>query len=95
MRHTKTNFQDFTEFHSSAMSHELTYFDLPARAEALRVVLHASGINFKDNRLSFADWPPIKPTTLLGEIPNLRIGNEVFCQSPVSNSLVCHRAVLR
>jgi len=46
-------------------SYKLTYFDLRARGELCRYVLHAAGQNFVDERLSFEQWGPLKAGNLL------------------------------
>jgi prostaglandin-H2 D-isomerase / glutathione transferase len=64
-------------------SYEVCYFDAAGRAEAIRVMLHAAGVEFKDNRLKGPDWPTIKPTTPLGAVPTLKIDDVTYCQSLV------------
>lgn len=34
----------------------LNYFDLPGRAEAVRIMFHAAGVEFTDNRLDRLEW---------------------------------------
>ncbi len=51
---------------------KLTYFDAPvSRGEECRLALHLAGIEFEDNRIPFASWPTVKPTTPYGSIPVL------------------------
>jgi hypothetical protein len=64
-------------------SYELTYFDAAGRAEPIRVMLHAAGVEFRDNRFPKQDWPAIKSTTPLGALPTLKIGDVTYCQSLV------------
>ena len=64
-------------------SYELTYFDAAGRAEAIRVMLHAAGVEFKDTRFKGPEWPTIKPTTPLGVVPTLQIDDVTYCQSLV------------
>ena len=45
---------------------KLTYFNLYARAEPLRMMLCDAKIDFEDERLEFSEWPEIKPTTPAG-----------------------------
>jgi glutathione S-transferase len=40
----------------------VTYFNLPARAEPIRVALRAANIPFTDKRIEFAQWRELKPT---------------------------------
>lgn len=44
-------------------------------------MLHASGLEWKDTRISFSDWPEIKPTTPLGVVPLLKIDGNTYLQS--------------
>lgn len=52
---------------------ELTYFNFPGRGEATRLALSIGGIDFKDTRIEFADWPKVKPTTPWGNVPFLTL----------------------
>jgi prostaglandin-H2 D-isomerase / glutathione transferase len=67
-----------------ASTYEITYFDAKGRAEAIRVFLHAAGIDFKDIRMKRDEWPEIKPKTPLGFVPTLKINDVTYCQSTVS-----------
>jgi len=60
---------------------ELIYFDGAGRAEAVRIFLHAAGLEFKDTRFKGAEWPSIKPTTPLGFVPVLKVDGKPYCQS--------------
>jgi len=64
-------------------SYELTYFDGPFRAEPIRIMLHAAGLDFKDIRFGFDEWDAIKPKTPLGVVPTLKIDDIIYCQSSV------------
>ena len=64
-------------------SYEVTYFDAAGRAEPIRVMLHAAGVDFKDNRFKGPDWPAVKQTTPLGAVPTLKIDDVTYCQSLV------------
>ena len=44
-------------------------------------MLHAAGVEFKDTRFSFKEWPEIKPTTPLGTSPVLKIDGVQHVQS--------------
>jgi len=39
----------------------LNYFDSAGRAEAIRLMFHAAGVEFTDNRIVRATWPKHKP----------------------------------
>lgn len=71
---------------AATASYELVYFDTAGRAGHIRPMLHAAGLEFTDNRFSFKEWGKIKPTTPLGVVPMLKIGNMTYCQSNVSLS---------
>jgi len=60
---------------------ELVYFDLTGRGEAIRILLSAAGVDFKDTRYTFAQWPEIKPTIPLGQLPVLKIDGKDYVQS--------------
>lgn len=69
---------------STATTYELTYFDAPGRAEHIRPMLHAAGLNFTDNRFPFEEWAKIQPQTPLGVVPTMKIDGKTYCQSNVS-----------
>jgi len=49
---------------------KLTYFDAPvSRGEECRLALHAAGVDFEDERIKLADWPPLKSSTPFGSLP--------------------------
>jgi len=48
---------------------KVTYYDIPALGEPIRMLLELSGKSWEDNRIGFKDWPEIKPTTKWGNIP--------------------------
>ena len=60
---------------------ELIYFDFTGRAEPIRIMLHAAGIDFLDTRIDGKDWQAIKPTMPLGFVPVLKIGGREYSQS--------------
>ena len=66
---------------SASTEMELVYFDVPGRAEPIRIMLHAAGIDFVDTRISGKDWATIKPTTPLGFVPILKMGGKEYSQS--------------
>jgi len=65
----------------SSPKFELIYFDGAGRAEAIRIMFHAAGVDFTDTRFSFKDWPEVKPTTPLGFVPVLKIDDQPHCQT--------------
>ncbi|VDP01396.1 unnamed protein product, partial [Schistosoma mattheei] len=54
-------------------SHIVIYFNGRGRAESIRMTLVAAGVNYEDERISFQDWPKIKPTIPGGRLPAVKI----------------------
>ncbi len=49
---------------------KLSYFDAPvSRGEECRLALMLAGVDFEDERIKFADWPPRKSGTPFGSMP--------------------------
>ena len=48
---------------------KLTYFNIKARAEPTRLALHIAGIPFEDKRIAHEEWPALKASMPLGQIP--------------------------
>ena len=65
------------------MSHSrLTYFELRGRAEAIRVLLHATQTEFEDRRVVEADeWGALKPELPFGGLPIFETGGVLVCES--------------
>ena len=64
----------------------LSYFDFPGgRGEDCRIALHATGIEFTDNRVDPKTWPEHKVSTPFGAIPVLDRGDEtaVWGSNPI------------
>lgn len=40
----------------------LTYFDIRGKAEVIRLMFAASGVEFEDKRIAVEDWSKIKPS---------------------------------
>uniref|UniRef100_A0A6P7H5C9 glutathione transferase n=1 Tax=Diabrotica virgifera virgifera TaxID=50390 RepID=A0A6P7H5C9_DIAVI len=64
-----------------AHTYKLTYFDLTARAEPIRMLFNYGEIPFEDKRIQFGDWPKIKSTTPLGQLPVLEIDGKAIPQA--------------
>merc|ERR1711913_186459 len=74
---------------------KLTYFDLRARAEPCRLLLAYGGLQYEDERIPppwepASTWGTLKPTTPFGQLPLLKWGDEVICQS-----MACARFIAR
>jgi glutathione S-transferase len=63
-------------------SYKLTYFDIDGgRAEPVRIALHAAGIEFEDNRLSFPEFGEMRKSTRFNSLPVLEIDGAAVTQS--------------
>lgn len=60
---------------------ELKYFGLDGRAATIRIMLHAAKVEWKDTTFGFPEWPAIKDSTPLGQVPTLSVDGTDFCQS--------------
>jgi len=65
------------------MTHyKLTYFDMDGgRAEPVRIAFHAAGIDFEDNRISFAEFPEARKFARFNSVPTLEIDGVMVSQS--------------
>jgi len=59
----------------------LTYFNGRARAELIRLIFHATGEEFEDNRIDTGSWQQLKPNTPFGALPILEFDGQVLAQS--------------
>jgi len=61
---------------------KLVYFNITARAEAIRWALHIGGIKFEDNRVTFPQWASgAKQNAPFGTAPVLEVDGEKLTQS--------------
>lgn len=64
------------------MNYKLTYFDLDGgRAEPIRIAFHAAGIDFEDNRISFAEFQEMRESARFRCVPVLEIDGAAVTQS--------------
>ena len=62
--------------------YKLTYFDFDGgRGEPVRIALHAAGIDFEDERLSFAEFGEMRHKLRFSSLPVLEIDGNVVTQS--------------
>ncbi|XP_076099506.1 glutathione S-transferase 1-like [Mytilus galloprovincialis] len=61
--------------------YKLTYFNIRARGEVSRLLFAAAGKEYEDCRITFEEWPSIKPTTPLGQVPVLSVNGKLIPQS--------------
>ncbi len=63
-------------------NYKLTYFDFDGgRAEPVRIAFHAAGIEFEDERLSFAEFGEMRGNTPFNALPVLEIDGVPVTQS--------------
>nr|CAI5851113.1 unnamed protein product [Callosobruchus analis] len=63
-----------------APHYKVTYFDLNAVGEPIRVLLSYGRLEFEDIRVKFKDWPALKPKMPYGQIPILECDGKVAHQ---------------
>jgi len=62
-------------------TYKLTYFNGRGLAETSRLIFAAAGQKFEDVRFEREQWPAIKPTTPLGQVPVLEVDGVKIPQS--------------
>ena len=61
------------------VKYTLNYFNGRGRAEIIRLIFAAAGVEFTDNRIE--DWPRTKAETPIGQVPYLEIDDIKLPQS--------------
>lgn len=70
-------------------TYKLTYFDIDGgRAEATRIALHAAGVDFDDNRLSFPEFGAQQFDMRFHAVPVLEIDGAQVTQSNAMNRYI-------
>jgi len=64
-----------------APTYKLYYFNIRALAEPIRYLLAYGGITYEDVRVERADWPTLKPTMPMGQMPVLEVDGKRVHQS--------------
>jgi len=78
---------------------KLTYFGAHGRGEAIRLILKAGGVDFEDERLTFAEWPAMKgnpdsaAAQLFGTLPVITHGDFKLGQSRALQTYAAHVAL--
>jgi len=72
---------------------KLYYFNLQARAEIIRLILHYGGVTFEDIRYELAKWPELKDDKKwkYGQLPILEIDGKTLAQSQTIARYLCQR----
>ena len=47
---------------SQKFNYKLTYFNVKGAGEVTRMMFAAAGVKYTDERVSFEDWPKLKPS---------------------------------
>jgi len=65
------------------VQYKLTYFDLRAVAEPIRLIFTLAGVPFEEERIPFEKWAEIKPTRKIGfgQMPVLHVDGKQLTQS--------------
>jgi glutathione S-transferase len=70
-------------------TYKLSYFDFDGgRGEPIRIAFHAAGIEFEDDRLSFAEFGEMRGRTRFNAVPVLEIDGAAVTQSNGLNRYV-------
>ncbi|KAL1517628.1 hypothetical protein ABEB36_001367 [Hypothenemus hampei] len=64
-----------------APQYKLTYFDVKGLGESIRYLLSYGGLEFEDVRVEKDDWPAMKDSTPLSQLPILEVDGKVLFQS--------------
>ena len=73
----------------------LTYFNVEAAAEKVRLALVMTGTPFEDKRINFEEWGAMKPTTPYGQLPLMTITNADGSTKTFAQSVAMMRWVAR
>ncbi|KZC09846.1 PREDICTED: glutathione S-transferase-like [Dufourea novaeangliae] len=71
--------------------YKLTYFNGTGLAEPIRFLLHQSGIEFEDNRVTPEEWTKLKAGMPLGQLPVLEIDGKIYNQSRAIARLIAKK----
>merc|ERR1711923_532793 len=58
-----------------------TYFDIRGRGEVTRLLFAAAQQNITERRVTFEEWPELKPKMPFGQVPVLNVSGKAFAQS--------------
>lgn len=78
---------------AAADNKEIIYFGGRGRAELSRLINAEGKLGYKDSRLG-AEWAALKPKTPTGQLPVLKIGDNLFAQSCAIQRFLAKQAKL-
>ncbi|CAL8089279.1 unnamed protein product [Orchesella dallaii] len=64
-----------------AETYKLTYFNLRALAEPIRLIFAYAGVEYEDVRIEREQWPEVKENYPWGQLPVLQVGDKTLSQS--------------
>ncbi|CAJ1333042.1 unnamed protein product [Effrenium voratum] len=73
----------------------LTYFNIEAAAEKVRLALVMTNTEFEDKRINFEEWGAMKPTTPYGQLPLMTVTNADGSVKTFAQSVAMMRWVAR
>ncbi|XP_033746350.1 hematopoietic prostaglandin D synthase-like [Pecten maximus] len=62
-------------------AYKLTYFTVRGRGELIRLALETAGKSYEEVKVTFADWPALKPNMPTGQLPVLEVDGKQLVQS--------------
>ena len=60
---------------------KLIYFNLMGRAETARLILAQAGVSYEDKRIKKEEWPALKASLPMGQLPVLEVDGKTIGQS--------------
>ena len=60
---------------------KLIYFNLMGRAETSRLILAQAGVSYEDKRIKKEEWPALKASLPMGQLPVLEVDGKTIGQS--------------
>ncbi|GAB1864926.1 glutathione transferase [Camponotus japonicus] len=75
-------------------TYKLTYFNFTGKGEPIRYLLSQSGIKFEDVRITYEDWPKLKSSMPMQQVPILEIDGKVYHQSKAISRFIAKKGNL-
>ena len=60
---------------------KLVYFNVMGRAETARLILAQAGVSYEDKRIEKEEWPALKASLPMGQLPVLEVDGKTIGQS--------------